>query len=710
MHRFSSCWTNTLTKLGYRRRQRRGRGKADRFYMRRRPQLEPLEVRAMLAVVTVSNDTDVFDGDDSSITALLADPGADGTISLREAIEAANNTSRADTIEFDEDLFTSGPATITLAGSLGQLLVGDDLTIDGPGADQLTIDADGNSRVFSVTSGVTATISGLTITGGHASGSGWGGEGGGIANWGTELTLDSVVVTNNVAEFNGGGVYSGAKLRVIDSTFDSNVSYSFGGAINVLSSYTDALIVENSTFVGNHSAAAGALGIHGYSAGVGTASIVNSTFSENTSDGHGGAIYLTSTGPVLTIANSTIYNNQADADAMGGGDGGGIVVGGGSIKLFNSIVAGNIGPYAHSRDIWGNVQSSSDYNLLGTQESYQAGAHGVVSNNPGLAPLGDYGGPTFTHALLTTSGAIDKGSDSLALDAAGSPLTTDQRGFARNVDSGATGPSGGTVDIGAYEFAFTGPIVVSTLVDEIDGNYSAGDLSLREALALAKLIPGADEITFAEALAGQTITLSDGQLTIDSDVSIVGPGADLTTIDADGNSRVFQADSGVDATISGLTITGGQATGSSGGGILAYGDVTLSDVVVADNTAAEWGGGIYVASTGSLSLLESTVDGNSATGGTGNAGGIAVVAGVGERLIVSNSTISNNTASGGFGGLYFTGAGGGLATGTIVNSTISQNSADWIGGFRVLGSNAHLEIVNSTIAYNSGQGSAAAST
>src|SRR5262249_40378690 len=59
--------------------------------------------------------------------------------------------------------------------------------------------------------------------------------------------------------------------------------------------------------------------------------------------------------------------------------------------------------------------------------------------DPLLAPLGNYGGPTLTMALLPGSPAIDAGNNGLI--PAG--VTTDQRGLARVVN--------GTVDIGAFE-------------------------------------------------------------------------------------------------------------------------------------------------------------------------------------------------------------------------------------------------------------------
>src|SRR5205814_4076910 len=60
--------------------------------------------------------------------------------------------------------------------------------------------------------------------------------------------------------------------------------------------------------------------------------------------------------------------------------------------------------------------------------------------NPGLAPLGNYGGPTQTHALLNGSPAVNAGAIP-----AGVTLTTDQRGLPRVV--------GGQADVGSVEFA-----------------------------------------------------------------------------------------------------------------------------------------------------------------------------------------------------------------------------------------------------------------
>ncbi len=90
---------------------------------------------------------------------------------------------------------------------------------------------------------------------------------------------------------------------------------------------------------------------------------------------------------------------------------------------------------------------SDGYNLI--QNTNACTITGNTTGNiygidPLLGPLQDNGGPTFTHALLPGSPAIDAGN------AFG--LTTDQRGFPRPYDlPGITNASDGS-DIGAYEF------------------------------------------------------------------------------------------------------------------------------------------------------------------------------------------------------------------------------------------------------------------
>ena len=134
-----------------------------------------------------------------------------------------------------------------------------------------------------------------------------------------------------------------------------------------------------------------------------------------------------------------------------------------------------------------------------------------------------------------------------------------------------------------------------------------------------------------------------GPLDVETAVTISGAGAGSTTISAGGNSRVMNIFSNTGAvTLRGLTITGGNGIGTGavspthGGGIAAAGPgpVILDGVTVTGNTDDDTstdafnlgGGGIF--STASLTLIDSTVSGNSVTvnssQGDGGGGGILI--------------------------------------------------------------------------------------
>ena len=159
-------------------------------------------------------------------------------------------------------------------------------------------------------------------------------------------------------------------------------------------------------------------------------------------------------GGSATLTNCTVSDN------VGTSSSGGIYLSG-TANSNNTIVAGNTDSSGAS-DIGGSGTVSGSNNLIGT------GSGGLINGsqgnlvgvaNPGLAPLGNDGGPTETMALLAGSVAIDAGSNALAVDPSGNPLTTDQRGFSRI--------SGGTVDIGAFEVQK--PILNPTTLP--NGNY-----------------------------------------------------------------------------------------------------------------------------------------------------------------------------------------------------------------------------------------------
>jgi len=201
----------------------------------RRLRIEQLEDRRMLAAVTVSNNSDVVNGNVlDDIAALIANPGADG-ISLREAILAANLEQGADTIDFAQSLNSS-----TILLTEGELSITDSVIIDATSLTSgIMIDASGNdddvnvnngdgSRVFSISdpnfNGGDVTLAGLTITGGDVSGNGGGifYEGAGFG--GGNLTIRDSVIRDNYAQGDGGGIHATVNDAVTMTIEDSVVS------------------------------------------------------------------------------------------------------------------------------------------------------------------------------------------------------------------------------------------------------------------------------------------------------------------------------------------------------------------------------------------------------------------------------------------------------------------------------------------------------
>ncbi len=365
-------------------------------------------------------------------------------------------------------------------------------------------------------------------------------------------------------------------------------------------------------------------------------------FSPSTVVSHGGG--LESVGGSAILINCTVSDNSAD-------EGGGIYVDAtSSVTLMNTIVAAN------TSDISGAVSGS--YNLIGT-----GGSGGLIDGvdgnivgvaDPLLAPLGDYGGPTQTMALLTGSPAINAGTG------IGVP-TTDQRGFGR-ID--------GLVDIGAFESG--GPLVVDTTVG--GAGSEPGQLSLRQAVNLANILTGDESISFDPIVFAtpQTITLTTGQLRLSNTTgtqSITGSVAGVT-VSGNHASRVFQVNGGVTASIWGLTIADGNA--SQGGGVYNSGTTTLTECTLSGNFGVI-GGGMFNAPYGDTTLTNCTLSGNTSYYGGG------MINYFSAEATLTNCTVSGNTAYNGGGGLFnFYGAV------TLTNAIIAGNNSD-ISGFAVSG-------------------------
>lgn len=271
--------------------------------------------------------------------------------------------------------------TITLTS--GELVVGKNLAILGPGSAALVISGNASSRIFNINPNVTALISNLTIRGGRArdgtngiynggygTAGGPGESGGGILNLGSLILQDCTVTANRTGKGgngytvsvpgayaaggdagSGGGIYNAGTLRLSNCVVTANATGSGGGSGGGLTYYPSGgnggsgggicnagtLIVQNST-------------IHGNGTGNGAD---NPLRGPGSNGGDGAGIWNSGT---LTVDGCTFSGNTNGAGGKGGvsdmfggpggngGNGGGIC-NSGTARLTNCTFASNVAGY-----------------------------------------------------------------------------------------------------------------------------------------------------------------------------------------------------------------------------------------------------------------------------------------------------------------------------------------------------------------------------
>lgn len=363
------------------------------------------------------------------------DGACDVDCSLREAIAAANAAATDDIVDA-----TNIIGAITLGGGEIAITGASNLTITGPGANHLTVDANALSRVFSSSATSTLVIEGMTLANGEAAN-----YGGALYASGTQLVLDGVTIRDSHAETNFGGfcVFAG-DLTVTDSTISGNwADEDYGGFyVGGSATLTDSVVSGNTagdfaggfavggdtvlrraTISGNRAGLdpGAAFGSAGGGISYATLTSYNSTISNNTAATYVGGLWAYAD---MTLHHTTVTGNTAAGDV-----GGGLYVRGTTIPILldNSIVAGNSAGTA-GPDIAGGTVISA-YSLIGVIPANFTDSGGSLTGtapnplSPGLGPLASNGGPTPTHDLLPGSPAIDSGDPTFA-----PPPDVDQRG------------------------------------------------------------------------------------------------------------------------------------------------------------------------------------------------------------------------------------------------------------------------------------------
>ena len=372
---------------------------------------------------------DVLDGDTSSVTALLANRGADGHISLREAVIATNNTAGADSILLPGGVYTlaltANEASNSPNAAANDFDITDALQINGVGSGASIIDANSVHRAFQITGAVSVTMRDLSIRNGLTDSAS--GLGGGIFMQDATLDLQRVALINNVATYGGGGITNeGGTLTMTDVLIANNSADGYGGGLQVSSGGTATM--NRGAIVNNHSNDQGG-GVYIYSGG--SVALTNVTISGNSAVTKGGGI---NTRRDTTLQNVTLANNSASVGA-------GIFQENGPAFLVtatNSIIANNTGGNSNK------PLTSGTYNIDSDGTAGLTGAGNQNNVNPLLGALQNNGGLTPTHALLTGSPALNSGTTN------GAP-TVDQRGVVRDSNP----------DIGAFELISTPPTITS---------------------------------------------------------------------------------------------------------------------------------------------------------------------------------------------------------------------------------------------------------
>ena len=430
-----------------------------------------------------------------------------GAGSLRNALGSGGNAVLTD-IQFENGFFST-PRTITL--TTGQLGIFFNANLLAPGANLLSISGNSQSRVFEVPATITATLSGMTITGGNGSG----GQGGGIFNGGT-LAITHSSIAGNTTPFIGGGIHSQGRLTVSDSVISGNSASNAGGIESAFST----LQLMRSTVSNNHANFQGG-GVRLFDA---SGVIAHSTISDNTANGaqtSAGGIYVESAvTSTVEVTNSTVANNLAGAAGAGGVRTVSVAPGIVTTLIRNTIIANNSLPNVGTQSFGGGGSAtvvSLGFNLASDDSSLFLGQ--VTDRNnafAALAPLANNGGSTPTHALLGGSAALDAGH--------GSGATSDQRQLARAVDLPGVDNAnlGDGSDIGAFE-AQSAPATPAFSIDDVSASEGqAGTTAFTFAVTLS--IANAQAVSVDVQTANGTATAPSDYSAIPQDTLTFLPG------------------------------------------------------------------------------------------------------------------------------------------------------------------------------------------
>ncbi len=684
--------------------------------------LEGLEDRVLLAatIYTVNSTTDTGAGS-----------GTRGDLLYCIDQANANTNAGGSEIEFDPKVFGT-PQIITLSSTLTLSETSGPEVISGPRANLVTVSGNNAVQVFSISGGVTATLTDLTISRGLAA------QGGGLAIDGGNVSLTNVTVINNQAAGAAGAAGSAAGPGRIGVDGGNGV----GGGIYL---EKGNLTLNDDVIAGN--VARGGAGGDGGAGGTGGAGGDGGAGGE----GEGGGLYL-SAGSVI-IGTSSIESNIAlggtagDGGAGGAGSpsgrmevngglgglggtggagaGGGLYIAGGSVRLSSDTVSANS---AHGGQ--GGFGGPGGAGGSGAPRSRTGGQGG----SGGLGGLGGTGGAGAGGGLYIAGGSVRLSGDTVSANSAHGG----QGGFGGPGGAGGTGGTGGAGPAsgrpGASGFNFTyvqgvkggsggdgvhGGNGGSGGLAGIGGHGGTGGAAFGGGLYVTG---GTVDLTFDLFVGGSAVGGSGG---LGGSGGSGGRGALGYPGYPGGNggrggygfvyfTRAAGSGTGPPHTSirsSGPAGSGGNGGNGGGGGEGGRGGSGQSGGNGGNGGTAQ-GGGLYV-SGGTVTLRDDTLSLDSAVGGAGAAGGKGGLGGAGGPgapggaggaagpggFLFANQTASGHTTgppglpgnAGGNGNNGLSGGGGG--SGEAGTSGVANG-----GGLYV--TTGTLSLINSTIAYN----------
>jgi len=511
--------------------------------------------------------------------------GAANDCSLRGAILASNTNPGADTITLPAGTY---PLTqVSTGDDGGDLDINGDLTINGDATDPtdptIINGAATGENVLSINVGITVALNDLTITGGQA------GTGAGILNY-SDLTLNNVIVDDNHAsgfsDFGGGIATQIGSLTLVNSTVSNNTSGTGGGGLVVFS---------------------------------GSVTISSSTFTDNAATG-------TSLGGAIWQFNGTVEINSASQISLNQAfDGGGIYVDGGTLTINDSSIDQNQA-ISSGGGIYINTPGDVTLNNTDVTSNHSTGSGAIGGGITNYGSLEMHGGQIGLNSAASSGGGLWMDPFS----------TADIYDASINDNHTTEDPSNGG---GIYNS--DGLVLLQGSI--VQGNYVSGTAS-----SLSR--GGGIYSTGAYGV----VTLIDSQI-LDNDAIRLGGG-------------IFFENGNIAITHSILRNNTVSGTPSGGGGLFNgyYGTAVVKQSEFSANISAEGGGGI--SNLGTLTLENVTLSGNSALSGAG------IVSIFDESTLVSilNSTIYGNSVPSG------TGAGGleAHSSVTIKNTIIAGNDND----------------------------------